>query len=333
MCAGPPLAGTLTAVRVLLVVNPTATRASPARRELVERLLGEEHELTVAETKARDHATDLARDAVLEGVEHVVVLAGDGTLNEVVAGLAGTTCALAALPGGSTNVFARALGQPDDLAAATRLVSAAIREGRTRQVGLGSVNGRHFLLHLGVGWDAELVSIVERHARLKPRLGHALFAYAGLRAFFGTYDRRRPHFSVQVCRTDRSEPTIVPDGYFALVLNSDPYTYLHTRPFTVDPGLALDDPLTVVVCRSMRVAHFGPLALRALRGRGLHSTRWTTVERDVEELIFRRRPDAAASAMPHQVDGDHLGPAEELRVRHHRDALRIVDTTATGRAR
>ena len=324
MCARPPGAGTLLAVRVLLVVNPKATRVTATRRALVEQLLGAQHDLTVVETAARDHATDLARDAVVQRFTHVVVLAGDGTLNEVVAALAGTEVAVAALPGGSTNIFSRSIGQPDDLEAATRLVADAIRDGRSRRVGLGSVNGRAFLLHLGIGWDAELVSIVERHAHLKPRLGHALFAYAGLRAFFGTYDRRRPHFAVQVCR-DGQPDQVVSEAYFALVLNSDPYTYVHTRPFTADPDLTLEGPMTLVVLRSMRVARFLPVMWRALRGTGLRSTRWLTVVHDVEELAVRRLHTSAHPGMPHQVDGDLLGPADELHVRHHPDALVVVD--------
>jgi diacylglycerol kinase family enzyme len=327
MCAERPGAGTLHAVRVLLVVNPRATRVTPARQALVERVLGAEHELTVCETEARDHATELARGALAQRCSHVVVLAGDGTLNEVVAALADTEVAVATLPGGSTNVFSRSLGQPDDLEAATALVSAAIRDGRTRRVGLGSVNGRHFLIHTGVGWDAEVVSIVERHAELKPRLGHGLFVYAGLRAFFRTYDRRRPHFSVHLSRDGRRDAVVMPEAYFALVLNSDPYTYVHTRPFTVDPAKTLDVPLTMVVLRSMRVARFLPVMARALRGNGLRSTRCVTVVRDVEEVTLRRLHGTPRPSMPHQVDGDHLGQADELLIRHHRDALAIVDTT------
>ncbi len=327
MCARPPGAGTLLPVRVLLVVNPSATRVTAERRALVERLLGERFDLTVVETAARDHATDLARDAVLERFTHVVVLAGDGTLNEAIAALAGTEVAVAALPGGSTNVFSRSIGQPDDLEAATRLVAAAIHDGRTRRVALGSVNGRPFLLHLGIGWDAELVSIVEQHTRLKPRLGHGLFVYAGLRAFFRTYDRRRPHFSVQVCRHGRPDQ-FVHEAYFMLALNSDPYTYVHTRPFTVDTELTLERPMTVAVVRSMRVAHFVPIMGRALRGTGLRSTRWVEVVKDVDEVVVRRLHSSAHPSMPHQVDGDLLGQADELHVRHHPAALTIVDPTA-----
>ena len=290
----------------------------------MEQRLAAEHDLTVVETQARDHATELARRAVAEGQDCVVVLAGDGTLNEVVGGVAGTCCPVACLPGGSTNVLSRTIGLPDDLGAATDLVSAAIRDGRTRRVGAGTVNGRWFLLHTGVGWDAELVSVVERHRRLKRVLGHGLFAAAGLHTFFRTWDRRHPHFRVCLRDGDGREH-LVPDGYFALVLNSDPYTYVGRRPFVVDPGATLDTPFTVAVVRDMRTTRFAALALEALRGDGLRSDDRIEVHRGVTSLVVERLEGEPPPRMPYQVDGDHLGDAELLRFVHHPDALTIVD--------
>jgi diacylglycerol kinase family enzyme len=308
------------AVRVLLVVNPRATRVTTRRRLMVEGILRADHSVYVVETSARDHATDLAREAVGGSFDCVLVLAGDGTLNEAAGALAGTDCVLGCLPGGSTNVFARTLGIPDDLAEATRVMSAAIRRRSTRRIGLGSVNGRHFLFHSGVGWDAALVSIVERYPRLKRRIGHALFVYAGLRAFFLTYDRRRPHFSVDV----PGRP-VVDDGYFALVMNSDPYTYVHRRPFVVSPATTLEQPLTLVVARSLKVRHFLPLPIQALRGKGgvVPGTK-VMVEQELSELIIERLDGDPAPSMPFQVDGDHLGEADRLHFRHHPDALTVL---------
>jgi diacylglycerol kinase family enzyme len=321
MCTQGPSAGTLLPVRVLLVVNPCATRVTPRRRRLVEGILRARHSVTVVETSARDHATDLARLAVGESFQAVVVLAGDGTLNEAASSLVGTDCMLACLPGGSTNVFARTIGLPDDLATATQRVSEAMSEGRTRRIGLGSVNGRYFLFHSGIGWDAALVSIVERHPRLKRRLGHALFVYAGLRAFFLTYDRRNPHFSIDL--GDGSVP--LNDGYFALVMNSDPYTYVRHRPFVVSPTTTLEQPLTLVAIRSMRIAHFLPLPYQALvGGAGVRPGPRVLVQSDLRSLTVRRLHGTPRRSMPYQVDGDHLGEAEELRFLHHPDALTVV---------
>ncbi len=115
-------------MRVLLVVNPTASSVTPRVRADVERVLRGAHTVDVAETTRRDHAAMLARDAVDAGYDVVAVLAGDGTLNEAGGGLAGSRVALAPLPGGSTNVFARTLGiayKPE--AAAQQMVDALAR--------------------------------------------------------------------------------------------------------------------------------------------------------------------------------------------------------------
>lgn len=311
------------AVRVVLVVNPSASRVTPRRQRLVESILRADHEVRVVRTTRRDDATDLARTAAGDDAECVVVLGGDGTLNEAVTALAGTGCALACLPGGSTNIFSRTIGLPDDLAEATRRVSKALSDGTFRRVGVGSVNGRYFLLHSGVGWDAELVSIVERHAHLKRRIGHLLFAYAGVRAFFATYDRTRPHFEVHARTADGCEA--LGDGYFALVMNSDPYTYVHTRPFVVAPETTPERPLTLVVVRSMRFTHFGGLVIEALRDRsGIRSSPWVTVRSGIDGVTITRLRTDPPPALPYHVDGDHLGEEQELRYLHHPEALTVV---------
>jgi diacylglycerol kinase family enzyme len=307
------------AVHVHLLVNPHASRVTPQRGQAVLEALGREHRVELVPTQRRGHASELARAAVADGADAVAVLGGDGTLNEAADALVGTDTVLVALPGGGTNVFCRTIGLPDDAVEAARLQSAALVHARLRRIGVGTVeDGTHdpraFLVHTGIGWDAALVAVVERHQRWKRRLNHALFAAAGVRTFFGGYDRRRAHFSVEL-----GDGTTVPRAWFALALNSDPYTYVGHRPFVVDPANDALRPLTVVVLSSMRVRHFVPVMVDALRGTGLSSRPWLTVARDVDEVVLRRD-----TTMPHQVDGDHLGEAEVLRLRWRPDALSVA---------
>ena len=115
-------------MRAVLVVNPKATTTTVRGRDVLVRALRSEVDLTVEYTRRRGHAVTLARRAAREGVDLVVTLGGDGTVNEVVNGLMTATPgdgdppsadrlpALAAVPGGSTNVFARALGLPETVA-------------------------------------------------------------------------------------------------------------------------------------------------------------------------------------------------------------------------
>src|SRR4029450_8518722 len=125
-------AGTVPAMRALLVVNPKATTTSERSRDVLVRALRTEVDITVAYTRRRGHAAALAKDAATAGAEVVVTLGGDGTVNEVVNGLmdaggkAGDRPALAVVPGGSTNVFARSIGMPKDWAEGAGVILEAI---------------------------------------------------------------------------------------------------------------------------------------------------------------------------------------------------------------
>ncbi len=301
-------------MRVLLVVNAAASSVTPRRRVLVRKVLAADHDVEVAETAHRGHATELAAAAAASGAGCVVVLGGDGTLNEVADALVGTECALAPLPGGSTNVFARTIGLPDDAVLAADAIGRALAAGSVERIGIGQVDGRAFVLHTGIGWDAALVAEVERHGRLKRYANHSLFVAAGVRTFLGGYDRHRPHHRVVF-----DDGSIVEDGYFTLVLNSDPYTFVGRRPFRVAPGADLHHPFSVVTLRSMSLRRFLPLLAGALRGDGLRSGRWVDVRDGVRSLRVERR-----STMPYQVDGDHLGQADVLELVHRPDAVRLV---------
>jgi diacylglycerol kinase family enzyme len=124
-------------MRVLLLVNSTASSVTARTRVVIRKMLADQHEVEVAETSRRGHATRLARAAANDGFDVVAVLAGDGTLNEAADGLAGTDTALAPLPGGSTNVYARTLGVPLDPVAATSTLLSSLHRRVTRSASAG----------------------------------------------------------------------------------------------------------------------------------------------------------------------------------------------------
>lgn len=282
---------------------------------VIRKALSADHDVTLAETTRRGHATRLAMGAAASGTDVVVVLGGDGTLNEAANGLAGTDTALAPLPGGSTNVFARQLGLPDDPIEATGGLLDSLEQGRLVPIGLGAVNGRFFLFHVGVGFDAAVVAQVERRAALKRYAGHALFAYAGFDTWLRHYDRARPHFSVH-----HADGAVVDDGYMTLVLNTNPYTYVGNRPFNLAPDATLDRPLAVTTIRSLRSWSFLALMASALgTGRRLRASRLVDYRADVSSLTIR-----GFGPFPYQVDGDYLGEVEALEFRHEPEVLRLV---------
>ncbi|NNE72998.1 MAG: diacylglycerol kinase family lipid kinase [Acidimicrobiales bacterium] len=301
-------------MRVMLIVNSAASSVTARTRVVIQKALAADHDVTLAETSRRGHASRLAQSAARAGTDVVVVLGGDGTLNEAANGLAGTDTALAPIPGGSTNVFARTLGLSDDPVEATAAILDALNTNAVKPVGLGSVNGRYFLFHTGLGFDAALVAEVEKRGGLKRYAGHPLFAWAGLRTYFGGYDHRSPAFAIHY-----------PDGTevaspFAIVMNTDPYTFLGSRPFTVAPAAALDRPLAVLALTSMGPISFVRLAGKALTStKGVGTTSSTDERLDVTECtVVGNRP------FPYQVDGDYLGEVTELEIAHHPGILRLV---------
>jgi diacylglycerol kinase family enzyme len=222
---------------------------------------------------------------------------------------------VAVLPGGSTNVFARTIGLPNDPVAAAREVATALDHGTIRRVGLGTVNGRYFTFHTGVGFDAAVVAAVERRASVKRWFGHPLFVWAGLSTWAVGYDRTRPHFSVAV----EGAPTLT-DGMFSIVMNTNPYTFLGDRPLDLVPGTGLDTALAVVTFRRLTVGALVPALLKALKGGGLPT--------DTPQLDVRRGVTGAVlehtEPFPYQVDGDYLGETRRLAFGYVPEAVDLV---------
>ena len=297
------------------MVNPSASAVTARARVVIRKALAADHHVELAETSRRGHATRLAQGAAASGVDVVVVLGGDGTLNEAANGLAGSETAMAALPGGSTNVFARTLGVPNDPVDATAVVMEALEHDAITPVGLGSVNGRYFLFHTGIGFDAAVVSQVERRSGLKRYAGHPLYVYATLSTWQRHYDRTRPRFAVHF-----PGGAVVDDAYFAVCLNTDPYTYMGKRPLHLAPDATFDKGLAMFSLRSLSLPTIVAVTASALgKGRRARSSPRTDYRSDLSSVTVRGH-----GPFPYQVDGDYLGEVDQLEFRHQPEALRLV---------
>jgi diacylglycerol kinase family enzyme len=301
-------------LKVLLIVNSFASSVTARNTVVVHRRLSQGHECQVVETNRRGHATRFAHDAARRGVDVVVGFGGDGTLNEVATGIAGSATALGVLPGGSTNVFARTIGMPNDPVQAVEWLAAGIDAADFRPIGLGRVNGRFFCFHTGVGFDAAVVQRVEKRGSLKRWLGHPLFISAGFSTWLTGYDRHTPHFRLS---GDGGPP--VDDGYFSIVLNTNPYTYLGNRPLDLSPAATLDQPLVAVTFTTMSATAILSSLAGALRGGGVKPARHLDIREGVRRLVIEHD-----TPFPYQVDGDYLGETEQLEFRHEPAALTIV---------
>ncbi|MBO0729449.1 MAG: hypothetical protein J2P57_09335 [Acidimicrobiaceae bacterium] len=305
-------------MRLLLIVNASASSVTARARVLIQTALSANHELAVAETSRRGHASRLAQGAAADRVDAVVVLGGDGTLNEAANGLAGTQTALGVLPGGSTNVFARTIGMTNDpLEAAVELL-AGLGRGDIRPVSLGRVNGRYFLFHVGLGFDAAVVAQVERHETLKRYLGPAVFVYAAFATWFRHYDRRHPSFAATLIGADGAKQRI-DDAYFGIGLKTNPYTFLGNRPLDVAPGTGFGTGLSLLSVRTLRLPVVLAVANAALRGGRGVARRRVRLDRELQRVVID-----AYRPLPYQVDGDYLGEADHLELGWEPGALRLV---------
>lgn len=321
--------GNVRDLRILLVVNAFASSVTARNTVMIHRALSQGHDVEVVETNRRGHATRFAQDAARRGVDIVIAFGGDGTLNEVATGVAETSTALGVLPGGSTNVFARTLGLANDPVAAVAQLCDGIDAARIEPIGLGIVNGRYFCFHTGVGFDAAVVALVERHASFKRWLGHPLFIYAGLRTWLSEYDRTTPHFAVRGgTRSGAGDNGAgdngagdfrLDDGYFTVVLNTNPYTYLGNRPLDLSPAATLERGLVAITFQTMNVsAILGSLA-GALRGGGVTPGKHLDVRTDLAHITI-----TSETPFPYQLDGDFLGTTRALQFSHVPNAVRIV---------
>src|SRR3954467_14224400 len=143
--------------RMLIIVNPYASTVSDRLKHLVVYALQGRYEVDAVDTQAKDHATELCREAAHEGYDVVVAFGGDGTVNEAINGLRGSDTAFTPLPGGRTNVFARMLGIPNDVVDATEHLLRVADVWAPRRIDLGRVNERAFTFSAGVGLDARVV--------------------------------------------------------------------------------------------------------------------------------------------------------------------------------
>lgn len=303
-------------MRALLIVNPHATSTTERRRDLLAHALAGEVSLRVEHTKARGHAAELAAAAVDDGTRLVVVHGGDGTVNEAVNGLLtrGVRPAmplLAVVPGGSTNVFARALGIDPDPTLATEQILAGLAAGRSRIVSLGKADERYFTFNAGLGLDAEVVKSVEDHRSTGKKISNSLHVRRTIRQFFAT-DRRHPRLTVTVDGQTHE------NLFLAFVSNVDPWTYAGNRPVRTNPGLPADDGLGLLAMRSLHTTTALRTARQLLTEKGPRGRAVLRV--DGTPAIGVRASEPAGL----QLDGDYLGERTSVEFRSVPHALRVV---------
>lgn len=306
-------------MRGLLVVNPNATTTTPRAKDVLIHALADQFNLETTTTDHRGHAAELGARARAEKLDCIIVFGGDGTVNEVVNGMFGDegpgpdVPALGVVPGGSANVFCRALGYPQDPIEATGELISALRQRRQRSVGLARANDRWFTCNAGLGLDAEIIEAMEEARSAGKAATPTRYLATTLQQFFRRTDRRT---SALVVISPGSEP--VRRVFLAIVQNCSPWTYLGAIPVNPSPLASFDTGLDLWALRSMRVTSGLRYARRMLTNSSAGSTKDLLMLHDQKDFtIACHRPTAL------QVDGESMGLIDEVRFTAHPDALTV----------
>jgi diacylglycerol kinase family enzyme len=301
-------------MRVALIANPHASRFSGRQRDRVVAALGAAHKLEVLQTSHPGQATELAARATAGGAEVVAVLGGDGTVNEVVNGLRGSATALGLLGGGRVNVVARGLGLSADPDRATARLLELLATGARRRLSLGVADERCFALNAGLGLGGAIVREVERRQRAKQLYGDRAYVAAGLKALLVDQDRAHRHLTVHL--PDGQPPL---RGFFALVSNGDPFTYLGRRPFRPTPQATWDGGLDLLVGQSMATRSLARALTGMLSPRPRAGYPGMALLHDIDDFTM-----SADIPLPFQLDGEYVGDRTSVAFGCLRSALAVV---------
>ena len=283
----------------MLIYNPTARGAPKIEhlRHATAQVAG--WDIAIKATQAAAHATELAAAAAAESLDAVVACGGDGTVNEVVNGLAGSATALAVVRGGTANVWAKEIGVSKNVEKALRLLS----DGETRLIDLGRAGERYFLLMAGAGFDAAIVREMLL-GKMKHRIGAAAYMAAGLR-------RALRHRAV--------DAELVIDGgtvfcklYWMMAGNTRSYGGIVNLAHMAQ---ADDGKLELLVLANGGLRRFAWLMLWVLLKR--HHKRRDVIHRSITSVEIR------TAGLPVQIDGEYLGETP-LRFEVAPRALRVI---------
>ena len=292
--------------RVVLIVNPFASRVDDETLAAVEHALMRSAFVRTVRTQRPRHAVDLAREAA--EADAVVVFSGDGGFNEVLNGVERNDLPVGFIPGGGTSVLPRALGLPRDPVEAADYLADALAQDRTHQISTGRVNGRRFAFGSGLGIDAEAVRKIDERGRT------AEGQRPGDVAFLGTFAK------LILERRGRFDPVLEIAGYgraaLVLVSNGTPYTFLKALAIQTAPEAVFADGLDFLAPRSLTPRTLPPLLFALATGR---PARNAFRGHDLDRIEVR-----CDSPLPLQADGEDLGDVTEAVFEAERRAVTVL---------
>jgi YegS/Rv2252/BmrU family lipid kinase len=236
----------------------------------------------VRETAAPGDAVVMAREAAHERADAVVAVGGDGTMNEVADGLAGSATRLVFVPHGTGNVFAREFSLPESVEGCLDLLSI----GKTISVRMAMANDRRFVLLASAGFDAEVVERMS--SRQKNLLGIAAYVLSGARHLL------------------RSQPTLWIEFPDRMRVEAQAVIVVRGKKYGGNVTIAPDGDISgetfqVIALLRKRRWSIAKFAFDVLRGK--HAASRHVLVRESPSLFVRCAIPSAC-----QVDGEYLGP-------------------------
>jgi YegS/Rv2252/BmrU family lipid kinase len=268
--------------QLTVIVNPTARRVRGGGFDPALERLRKIANVTVLETAQRGDAEAMTRAALAMAPDAIVAAGGDGTINEIINGMAASSVPLGILPLGTANVLAAEIGLP------TNPVKAAdvILSGKTRPIHLGNCNGRLFAMMAGIGFDARVVQAVS--PSLKRRLGKTAYVIESL-AELGRHRPTEYRVSIDGGAAQTAGTVIIANGHY------------YGGRFIVAPSARLDsaDLYACLFEHGSRVDALGYSAAMVLGALRFLSS----VSRQPARIIRVEGP----AGEPVQADGDIIG--------------------------
>lgn len=316
-------------MRALLVANPNATSTSPRVIDVIVRALSHELDLEVTMTTHKGHAHSIGEYAVESEIPLVITLGGDGVVNEVINGIMFANPekakpAIAPIPGGSGNVFVRALGLPIDPVEATGAIMECCRAQSFRAISLGLVvsersNGeefsRYFAANSGIGLDATIIAAMDKDRKKGASASPLRYLGTTVREYL-----RRSNHNASIT-ISRPGTTTVDHVYVALVQNSSPWTFFGSWALDPNPAASFDTGLDVFIVRKLDPISTARAARRIISRSRRQTTRARAFTSWHDQFGFSIQADPE---VPIQIDGEALGSVSRVQFTHHPNALRVV---------
>lgn len=300
--------------RLLLVANPAASGFTAALHREVLATLRRRFEVTPAWPSGPEEAEATAHRAALDGIEVVAAMGGDGIVHRVANGIVTTGSALAVIPAGTGNVFARITGHPRRGGAAARAIVASTRIGalptiRLEATGQSTSIARIVLFAAGLGYDADVIRDSEHRPLGKVGSGTIHYTRSALRVALGGYRRRSPDMTVSVDGERRRASTVIAQVH-------ERFTFLGRRALTLSPE---GGPAAIALER------VSPGRLLRVLGRAARHRTPTVVSGVTLWHPFVHLTATVDGVAGLEADGEYLGEVAALSLVVAPESLRLVD--------